>query len=80
MTGLSARRFGLDSRGILAAGAHADLVVLDPARVIDRATYAEPTRVAEGIDWVLVGGIVAYGPDGATDDRNGRFLHRGRSQ
>jgi N-acyl-D-amino-acid deacylase len=80
MTGLSARRFGLDNRGIVAPGAHADLVVLDPARVIDRATYAEPTRMAEGIDCVIVGGVVTYGARGATGDRNGRFLHRGRSQ
>jgi N-acyl-D-amino-acid deacylase len=80
MTGLSARRFGLDGRGTITHGAHADLVVLDPERVIDRSTYAEPTRVAEGIDCVMVGGVVSYGPAGATGDRNGRFLHRGRSQ
>jgi N-acyl-D-amino-acid deacylase len=80
MTGLSARRFGLDGRGTVTPGAHADLVVLDPERVIDRSTYAEPTRVAEGIDCVMVGGVVSYGPAGATGERNGRFLHRGRSQ
>ena len=80
MTGLSARRFGLDGRGTVTPGAHADLVVLDPERVIDRSTYAEPTRVAEGIDCVMVGGVVSYGPAGATGERNGRFLLRGRSQ
>jgi len=80
MTGLSARRFGLDGRGTVTPGAHADLVVLDPERVIDRSTYAEPTRDAEGIDCVMVGGVVSYGPAGATGERNGRFLLRGRSQ
>jgi N-acyl-D-amino-acid deacylase len=80
MTSLSARRFGLDGRGTVTPGAHADLVVLDPERVIDRSTYAEPTRVAEGIDCVMVGGVVSYGPAGATGERNGRFLLRGRSQ
>jgi N-acyl-D-amino-acid deacylase len=76
MTGLSARRFGLKDRGEIAVGKHADLVVFDPARVIDRSTYAEPTRVAEGIDYVMVAGIVAYGPGGATGERSGRFLSR----
>jgi N-acyl-D-amino-acid deacylase len=76
MTGLSARRFGLKDRGEIAVGKHADLVVFDAARVIDRSTYAEPTRVAEGIDYVLVAGTVAYGPHGATGERNGRFLYR----
>ena len=79
MTRLSARRFGLDDRGEIKVGAHADLVVLDPARVIDRSTYAEPTRVAEGIEYVMVGGGIAYGPDGATGTRNGRFLQRNRT-
>jgi N-acyl-D-amino-acid deacylase len=78
MTSLAAQRFGLSHRGTIEVGAHADLVVLDPERVIDRATYAEPTLVSEGIDCVLVGGTVAYGPHGATGARNGGFLHRER--
>ena len=76
MTGLSARRFNLRARGEIAPGNHADLVVFDPDRVIDRSTYAEPTRVAEGIDYVMVAGALAYGPDGATGSRAGRFLRR----
>jgi len=44
MTGLSAARFGLGGRGILAEGAYADVTVFDPDTVIDRATFAEPTR------------------------------------
>jgi N-acyl-D-amino-acid deacylase len=79
MTGLPARRFNLKDRGAIAVGMHADVVVFDPQRIIDRATYAEPTRLAEGIDCVMVGGAIAYGPDGATGDRNGRFLHRERA-
>jgi N-acyl-D-amino-acid deacylase len=77
MTGLPARRFNLHDRGEIAQGNHADLVVLDSERVIDRATYAEPTRVAEGIDYVMVAGTLAYGPGGLTGNRAGRFLRRG---
>jgi len=76
MTGLPAQRFSLDDRGRIAPGKHADLVVLDPERVIDRATFAEPTRPAEGIDYVLVAGTLAYGPDGTTGNRAGQFLRR----
>ena len=76
MTGLPARRFNLRERGEIAPGKHADLVVFDPQRVIDRATYAEPTLAAEGIDYVMVAGTLAYGPGGATGNRAGRFLRR----
>src|SRR5579864_3604841 len=49
MTGLSATRFGLKWRGVVAAGAYADLCVFDADTVIDRASFAEPTQPAAGI-------------------------------
>jgi N-acyl-D-aspartate/D-glutamate deacylase len=36
----------------------ADLVVFDPERIIDKATYEHPHRYPEGIDVVLVNGVV----------------------
>ena len=42
MTGLPANRFGLDGRGIVEAGAVADLCLFDPETVIDRARLREP--------------------------------------
>ena len=77
MTGLPAQRFNLHDRGEIAPGKRADLVVFDPERVIDRATFAEPTRPAEGIDYVMVAGTLAYDPGGVTGNRAGRFLRRG---
>ncbi len=56
MTGLPARRFGLGDRGLIAAGAKADLVVFDPGRVADQATYEDPHRYPVGIEHVLVNG------------------------
>ncbi len=52
-----ARRFGLTDRGVLRPGLAADLAVVDPVRVADRATYAQPTALAEGIDDVVVNGV-----------------------
>ena len=51
-------------KGRLAPGADADLVVFDPGRVADRATVEHPEALAEGMDWVLVGGKVVKGPQG----------------
>lgn len=79
MTGLSAERFGLVGRGRLQAGAHADVVVLDPQRVRDVATYAEPVQFSEGIEQVWVNGVQSYNArDRATGARAGRFLRRGQ--
>jgi N-acyl-D-amino-acid deacylase len=76
MTGLSARRFNLAGRGEIAPGNFADLVVFDPERIIDRATFADPTRPADGIDLVLVNGTMTYRERRLTGDRAGRFLRR----
>jgi N-acyl-D-amino-acid deacylase len=76
MTGLSARRFNLHARGEIAVGNFADLVVFDPQTVIDQATFADPTRLSEGIDLVIVAGTVTYGERRLTGHRAGHFLRR----
>jgi N-acyl-D-amino-acid deacylase len=77
MTGLSARQFNLHDRGTVAAGKVADLVVFDPDTIIDRSTFADPMVPADGIDLVLVNGIVAWQDRQPTGGRSGRFLRRG---
>jgi N-acyl-D-amino-acid deacylase len=64
MTGLPAARFNFGDRGLLRQGAAADVVVFDPERVVDRATFAQGKCLPEGFEWVLVNGQVVVG-DGA---------------
>lgn len=77
MTGLPAARLGLGDRGRVVEGARADLVVLDPATVRDRATFEMPHQYPEGIDYVLVNGVLAVEGGRPTDARAGRVLRRG---
>jgi N-acyl-D-amino-acid deacylase len=77
MTGLSARRFRLGGRGELKAGCAADVVLFDPKRVRDAATFEQPVRASEGIEKVWVNGVLSYtAAGGATGARTGRFLRR----
>jgi len=74
MTGLPARRLGLRDRGVIAPGARADLVLLDPRRVADRATYEDPHRYPEGIEHVLVNGRFVVKDGEHTGSLPGRVL------
>ena len=56
---MSARRFGLTKRGRIQKGYFADVVVFDPDRIIDTATYDDPKQHPYGIYYVLVNGQVA---------------------
>jgi N-acyl-D-aspartate/D-glutamate deacylase len=74
MTGLPADRLGLTDRGVLRAGARADVVAFDAARIIDRATYEEPHRYAAGVSHVLVNGRVVVEGGEHTGALPGRVL------
>lgn len=73
---LPAATIGAVDRGLIATGMAADIVVFDPATVIDRATYEEPALPSEGIRHVLVNGQVALADGTATGIRGGRALFR----
>ena len=77
-TSLPAQRMRLADRGVLKAGMWADVVVFDPATVRDRATFAEPNQLSEGMRWVLVNGIPVIADGNATGKLPGKVL-RGRA-
>lgn len=76
MTGVAARALGLTDRGLLRAGAWADVAVFDPARIADRSTYEEPHRYAAGVTTVLVNGEVVIDGGDHTGTLPGRVLRR----
>ena len=59
MTGRPAQRFGITKRGQIKQGYYADLVIFDPAKVDDNATYDDPCKYPTGIPFVVVNGQVA---------------------
>jgi N-acyl-D-aspartate/D-glutamate deacylase len=76
MTALPAQVFSLSGRGIIAEGAHADVVVFDPAALRDQATYQDPHRHASGMHCVLVNGTVAIDAGKPTQAVAGLSLRR----
>jgi N-acyl-D-aspartate/D-glutamate deacylase len=74
MTSLSAQRLGLKDRGLLREGYWADVVVFDPTRIIDKATFSSPKQYPEGINYVLVNGHVVIDRGSHTGERAGMVL------
>lgn len=73
-TSMAADRFGIPDRGRLQSGAIADVVVLDPATITDRATYEDPWATPVGIDHVFVAGAHVIRDGVPTGVRAGRVL------
>ena len=71
MTSQPATAVRLRDRGLLREGHAADVVVFDPAAVIDKATFEQPHAYAEGFRYVIVNGQVVLNPEGMTDARPG---------
>lgn len=71
LTARAADRIGLTDRGRIKVGLRADLVLLDPARFIDTATYDDPKRIPEGVRRVFVAGRTVWADGAPTDARPG---------
>jgi N-acyl-D-amino-acid deacylase len=78
LTSLPAQNLALHDRGLLEPGYFADVVVFDPARIIDHATYDDPQQFATGVMHVVVNGRLALEGGEPTGELPGRAV-RGRA-
>ncbi|MEZ5283655.1 MAG: D-aminoacylase [Vicinamibacterales bacterium] len=76
MTAQPAARLGLQDRGTIRPGAHADLVLFDPATVIDRSTFSDPFTLAAGIRTVWVNGVDVWNEPRTTGRHPGTVIAR----
>jgi len=74
ITMLPAKTFGMKGRGVIKKDAYADIVVFDPERVIDRATFDKPFLKPAGIYYVIVNGSPAVREGEFTGEMAGRIL------
>jgi len=77
MTSMPASRVGLANRGRLAVGSAGDVVIFDPARIADTATFDAPFQYPVGITAVVVNGIVALREGQRNPTGSGRGLRAG---
>lgn len=74
ITSLPAEREHLAERGLLKPGFYADITIFDPATIIDKATYAAPNQISEGVHYVFVNGQLEYENGDLTGAMAGRAL------
>jgi N-acyl-D-amino-acid deacylase len=76
ITGGPAQKLGLKNRGLLKENYWADLVLFNPKRIIDKATFENPYQYAGGIDYVFVNGKMTIEKGIYTGERAGRVLKK----
>ena len=74
MTALPAKQLGLSGKGSLGVGKDADIVIFDPERIQDTASFEDPLSPPVGIDWVFVNGVAAARDGKMIFDRAGRSV------
>ncbi len=74
MTSVAANEIMAYDRGKLAPGLVADIVIFDYTKVGDHATFEQPSAVSEGIDWVLVNGVVVFNNGKYNGAKPGRVI------
>ncbi|MEZ4457775.1 MAG: amidohydrolase family protein [Gemmatimonadales bacterium] len=73
-TSAVARRLSIPDRGLLAQGFYADVIVFDPATIIDRATFESPHQLSVGVEQVLVNGTLVISDGKHTGEKPGRVV------
>jgi N-acyl-D-amino-acid deacylase len=71
---LPCERLGLNKRGMIVKGNYADIVVFDPNRIGDNATFEEPHQLASGMKHVVVNGVIVVRNEEFTGEYGGRFV------
>ena len=74
MTSMPAARVGIKDRGLVRKGYTADLLLFDPDRVQDAATYENPVQLAKGMDMVIIGGETVVLDGKPTGIKKGTFI------
>ncbi|MFQ6075056.1 MAG: amidohydrolase family protein [Candidatus Bathyarchaeia archaeon] len=76
MTSLPAQRLGLWDRGLIREGFSADITTFDPKGIIDRGTYVEPRQFPEGIEHVIINGVIVLEGGRQREVYPGRVLRK----
>lgn len=76
ITWLPAERMGLTGKGSLKPGSDADITIFDLSRIRDGATYEEPRKAPEGIDYVVIGGKIAMKHGAIVNRRLGKSVRK----
>jgi N-acyl-D-amino-acid deacylase len=74
---LPAQRMRLTDRGVLKTGMWADVVIFDPATVRDLATFENPNQLSQGMEYVLVNGVLVIDQGKMTGAKPGKMLRGG---
>nr|WP_312578781.1 amidohydrolase family protein [Sedimentibacter sp.] len=76
MTYMPSQRLGLKSKGLLAEGYDADIVIFNYDTIIDKATFQDPQLKPEGIEYVIINGKIAVKNGNSINNKIGRFIKR----
>jgi len=74
LTSLSANKLKIQKRGLLQSGYYADIVIFDPAKVKDNATFEKPHQYSDGMIHVFVNGVQVLKEGEHTGAKPGRFV------
>jgi dihydroorotase/N-acyl-D-amino-acid deacylase len=72
---LPAQRMRLSDRGVLKQGMWGDVVVFDPEKITDKATFEDPNQLSVGMEYVLVNGVPVIAEGKMTGALPGKVLH-----